>query len=102
MVYFFDSHKQFMKKILIIAIVALFTSISSGLLAQNANQTDRKEQISQGYKVGDRASDFNLLGVDGKMYSLSQMEGAKGYIVVFTSNMCPFAVMYQDRLIALR
>ena len=29
------------------------------------------------------------------------MKNAKGYIVVFTSNVCPFAVLYQDRLIEL-
>jgi len=53
------------------------------------------------YKVGDVATDFNLKGVDGKMHSLAEVKDAKGYVVVFTCNHCPFAVMYEDRLIAL-
>lgn len=55
----------------------------------------------QGYHVGDTARDFKLKNVDGKMYSLSGIETAKGYIVVFTCNNCPYAVAYQDRLIEL-
>ena len=54
-----------------------------------------------GYKVGDKATDFNLKNVDGKLVSLAGIKSAKGYIVVFTSNVCPFAVKYEDRLIAL-
>jgi len=55
-----------------------------------------------GFKVGDKAVDFNLKGVDDKMHSLAGIENAKGYIVTFTCNHCPFAVMYEDRLIALQ
>ncbi len=55
-----------------------------------------------GFKVGDKASDFNLKGVDGKMHSLAGMADAKGYIVTFTCNTCPYAVMYEDRLLALQ
>ena len=55
-----------------------------------------------GFKVGDKASDFNLKGVDDKMHSLAAIKDAKGYIVTFTCNHCPFAVMYEDRLIALQ
>lgn len=54
-----------------------------------------------GYKVGDTATDFNLKNVDGKMVSLKGMKDAKGYIVVFTCNHCPYAVAYEDRIIAL-
>ena len=35
------------------------------------------------------------------MMSLSDIEGANGYIVTFTCNHCPYAVFYEDRLIAL-
>lgn len=57
--------------------------------------------VHDGYHVGDTARDFKLKNVDGKMYSLAGMENAKGYIVVFTCNHCPFALAYQDRIIAL-
>lgn len=54
-----------------------------------------------GYKVGDIATDFSLKNVDGKMVSLRDIKGAKGYIVVFTCNHCPYAQAYQDRVVAL-
>lgn len=54
-----------------------------------------------GYAVGDEATDFELKNIDGKMVSLAGMEDAKGYIVTFTCNHCPYAKLYEDRLIAL-
>ncbi|MCS7037008.1 MAG: thioredoxin family protein [Saprospiraceae bacterium] len=56
---------------------------------------------SGGYRVGDEARDFNLKNVDGKTVSLGKMKKAKGYVVIFTCNHCPFAVAYEDRIIAL-
>lgn len=53
------------------------------------------------YKVGDQASDFSLKSVDGSMVSLADYKGANGYIVIFTCNTCPYAVMYEDRIIEL-
>lgn len=54
-----------------------------------------------GYKIGDIATDFSLKNVDNKKVSLKDMKEAKGYIVVFTCNHCPYAVAYEDRIIAL-
>jgi peroxiredoxin len=54
-----------------------------------------------GYKVGDTATDFSLKNVDGKKVSLKDYKNAKGYIVVFTCNHCPYAQAYEDRIIAL-
>lgn len=54
-----------------------------------------------GYGIGDKATDFKLKNVDGKMVSLSDFKDAKGYIVVFTCNHCPFAMKYEDRIIEL-
>ena len=54
-----------------------------------------------GYSVGDVASDFSLKNVDGKIISLSDYKDAKGFVVIFTCNHCPFAKAYQDRIIAL-
>ena len=55
----------------------------------------------KGYHIGDTAADFSLKNVDGKMVSLEDYADAKGYVVVFTCNHCPYAVMYEDRLIEL-
>ena len=55
----------------------------------------------EGYKVGDKAADFKLKNVDGKLVSLADFPSAKGFVVVFTCNNCPYAKAYQDRIIAL-
>lgn len=54
-----------------------------------------------GYKVGDKATDFKLKNVDGKMVSMADYENAKGFIVIFTCNHCPYSVAYEDRIIEL-
>ncbi len=54
-----------------------------------------------GYKAGDKAVDFKLKNVDEKMVSMADNASAKGYILVFTCNTCPFSQAYEDRIIAL-
>ncbi|AXG73966.1 thioredoxin family protein [Flavobacterium arcticum] len=63
-------------------------------------QTKTLEEIG-GYKIGEVATDFSLKNIDGSMFSLADIDNAKGYIVTFTCNECPFAKMYEDRLIEL-
>ena len=63
--------------------------------------TNNFESSNKGYEIGDVATDFKLMNVDGKMVSLSDYKDAKGFILTFTCNTCPFAVAYEDRLIAL-
>jgi peroxiredoxin len=57
--------------------------------------------FAQGYKVGDKAASFKLKNTDGKLVSTSDYPSAKGFIIVFTCNHCPYAKAYQDRIIAL-
>ncbi|SDK73086.1 Peroxiredoxin [Catalinimonas alkaloidigena] len=57
--------------------------------------------FAQGYEVGDKARDFSLKNVDGKMVSMKGDSSAKGYILAFTCNSCPFAQAYEQRIIAL-
>lgn len=59
-----------------------------------------KDTIS-GYEIGDVATDFSLKNVDNKKVTLKDYEDAKGFIVIFTCNHCPYAVAYEDRIIAL-
>lgn len=54
--------------------------------------------VAGGYAPGDKATDFNLKSVDGKMHRMADYKDAKGFIVVFTCNTCPFAVKYEDRV----
>ena len=54
-----------------------------------------------GYQVGDKAADFKLKNIDDKLFSLADQKDAKGFIVIFTCNHCPYAVKYEDRIVAL-
>jgi peroxiredoxin len=54
-----------------------------------------------GYIVGDSAEDFTLKNVDGNLVSLSDYKGVKGLMVVFTCNHCPYAQIYEQRVIDL-
>lgn len=54
-----------------------------------------------GVEVGDAAPDFKLKNINGKTVGLSDYNGSKGVIVIFTCNHCPYAVLYEDRIVAL-
>lgn len=74
-----------MKKLVILSLFILAT------IAVNA----------QGYQIGDKAANFKLKNVDGTYISLSNYEDAKGFIIIFTCNHCPYSVAYEDRIIKL-
>ena len=46
------------------------------------------------------AADFNLLGVDGKHYSLANSVGKNGLLVMFICNHCPYVKAIKTRLVA--
>lgn len=73
-------------KVMLLTIVSLLVTMSV---------------IAGGYNVGDKATDFKLKNVDGSYVSLSDYDNAKGFVVVFTCNHCPYAKAYQDRIIAI-
>lgn len=56
---------------------------------------------TEGLEVGDTAPNFNLKNTTGEYISPSTMKDAKGYIVIFTCNHCPWAIKYEDRMIDL-
>lgn len=55
----------------------------------------------EGYKVGDVVVDFKLPNIDGKQYAMADFTDAKGFVLIFTCNTCPYAVAYEDRIIEL-
>ncbi|MGB5820406.1 MAG: thioredoxin family protein [Saonia sp.] len=57
--------------------------------------------VDDGYTIGDYATDFKLKNIDGAMVSLADFKDAKGFVVIFTCNTCPYAVAYEDRIVAL-
>jgi peroxiredoxin len=59
------------------------------------------KNTSDGYKIGDTATDFKLKNVTNNMVSLADYSNAKGFIVIFTCNHCPYSIAYEDRIIAL-
>ena len=79
-------------KTLKLSAIALFTVLISAFTVSDAGA---------GYKVGDIATDFSLKNVNNKMVSLRDYKDAKGFIVIFTCNHCPYAIAYEDRIIAL-
>jgi alkyl hydroperoxide reductase subunit AhpC len=59
------------------------------------NQTNVFAQIEK------KISNFSLRNVNNKQVSLSDYPSAKGFIIIFTCNHCPFAQLYSGRLNAL-
>ena len=76
------------KSILLLAVVVVTT-------AAFTLKTD------SGYVIGDSISDFKLKNVDGDFLSLKDYDDAKGFIIIFTCNTCPYSVANEDRIIAL-
>jgi len=64
-------------------ILFAFSIICTNAFAQKNNKT---------------LADFKLKNVDGNMVSLIDYPTAKGFIIVFTCNHCPFAKLYPPRL----
>lgn len=56
------------------------------------------------FKIADpskQVKDFELISTDGKLVSTRSYPDARGFIVVFTCLHCPFAKLYDKRLIQL-
>lgn len=77
-----------LKTLLVLAIVAIAT-VAFTVKTEN------------GYKVGDKIEDFSLKNIDDKMVSLLDYKKAKGFIIIFTCNTCPYSVANEDRINAL-
>jgi peroxiredoxin len=59
------------------------------------------EDRNGGVQVGDAAIGFKLKNIDGKMVSMADYPKAKGFILTFTCNHCPYSKMYEQRIIDL-
>ncbi len=80
------------KILTLLALVVVVSAFAANAVVKNARS---------GYSVGDDAADFYLRNVDNKMVSLKDYETAKGFIIIFTCNTCPFSIANEDRIIAL-
>jgi peroxiredoxin len=52
------------------------------------------------HAIGWKARDFNLQTIDGRTYSLAEVRGPKGTLVVFICNHCPYVKASIDRIVA--
>ena len=73
----------------ILAIAVFFAAVA------NAISSDALPPTLQ---IGAQAPDFDLPGVDGRNWRLSDFSTAKVLVVVFTCNHCPTAQYYEERL----
>lgn len=61
--------------------------------------THTENLSGSGVKVGSAAPEFKLKNVDGKMISLADYKkDAKGVVVIFSCNHCPYVIKYEDRM----
>lgn len=90
-----------MKKVLEILPAKILAAAGLLLLIATVSLSFSFQTTAGGYKIGDVAQDFSLKSVKGKNVSLASIKNAKGYIVVFTCNHCPYAKAYEQRIIEL-
>lgn len=50
-------------------------------------------------EIGMTAPEFNLKGTDGKIYSLNDIKGEKGLLIMFICNHCPYVKAILDKII---
>lgn len=81
---------MFSRKMLFVMILPVF--ISSYFAPYSEHKT---------LAIGAQAPDFNLMGIDGKNYTLASFKDANILAIVFTCNHCPTAQAYEDRVIKL-
>ena len=90
--------KKIMKKIYILSSVAV---LLMGLAVVFAFKNESTIIIDKGYGIGDVVADFKLKSTSGGVTSMAENRSAKGYIIVFTCNHCPFSKAYESRIMAL-
>jgi len=70
--------------------IALLLALATGAAPQ--------EEAPKPLAIGAPAPDFSLPGVDGRTYTLADFKDAKILVVLFTSNHCPTAQAYEERV----
>lgn len=85
---YYRQHRPRLLQIIILCLLLPLALLFQSFTDPNTIKTDSKVLIH----------DFHLQNVDGKILSLSSFPDAKGFIIVFTCNHCPFAKLYPPRL----
>jgi peroxiredoxin len=74
----------------IFILLSVITSVSSA-----------QDQEVKPLKTGTQAPDFQLQGIDGKIYSLASFQDYDILVIIFTANHCPTAQAYEERILQL-
>jgi len=82
---------KYSKQVLVVVAAVLFMA-GLGFSASEKVETLR---------IGQKAPDFNLPGVDGRNYKLADFSDADVLVVIFTCNHCPTAQAHEERIIKL-
>ena len=95
----------------ILGAILFFASCNTSTNDTENNAEEMKDSVTaekpaeqveqQGYSIGDEATDFSLPTTAGTKVALANYPDAKGFIVTFTCNNCPYAVAYEQRIIDL-
>jgi thiol-disulfide isomerase/thioredoxin len=78
------------------AVFPLILAISITTGSAGASGGDELEVAT--LKIGAKAPDFNLPGVDGKNWKLGDFDQAKILVIIFTCDHCPTAQYYEERI----
>lgn len=76
-----------MKNRTIVSILLLVLILSGFTVVKELDDSD----------IGKTIQEFELRNIDNKILKLSDFSAAKGFIIVFTCNHCPFAKLYPQR-----
>lgn len=77
--------------------------LTVGLLAAAATATAATPEGPHALEIGKAApmADVKMANVDGKSLSIGDVRGARGTLVIFTCNSCPWAQAWQSRIAEL-
>jgi thiol-disulfide isomerase/thioredoxin len=85
-----------MKSYQVQLFIILMIMLCSGIVFPQATHPEPKT-----LEPGSKAPDFDLLGVDGRNYSLNDFDKVKVLVIIFSCNHCPTAQAYEDRIISI-
>ena len=83
--------------------IALFTAVAFASAAENPKLAQKADSHGapegvQDLKIGERAPDFSLPGIDGRTHTLAEYKDAKLLMIAFLSNHCPDSHAAEGRI----
>jgi peroxiredoxin len=88
-----------MKKSGVVAIIMVLAATLAGGLWAAEGDAGAPTALALGSSIP--MAEQKMKNVDGKEMSIADVKGAKGTLVVFTCNACPWAKAWEDRIVAL-